>query len=270
MSLRLPAASRMTAWPVAVLPARKTVRISGFPAMAAPLAPTRDDVDHARREVLGHDPQHPTEPGGASSEGLTTTVLPASSAGATPRKPRWTGLFQGTITPVAPIGRRPVQMVPRRPSGRPAPAGAARPRREGPVRGLHGAVDVPGAAQSHLAGHLAGADGVDHRQPLRDVELLAGDEHRGADERGWGRGVERGRHAPRVSDAESRMPAIPLHPVPRQGTAQPCAWPAAACTGVVGNAVPPPSGRGPGCRRIEIDNAAATTHSSAAAYHAPS
>ena len=49
---------------------------------------------------------------GVSSAGLSTTVLPAASAGAKPHPAMIIGKFQGTITPTTPSGSRKVMSTP--------------------------------------------------------------------------------------------------------------------------------------------------------------
>lgn len=49
---------------------------------------------------------------GAFSDGLRTTVLPASSAGASLETTCWSGKFHGVIAPTTPIGSRTISEVP--------------------------------------------------------------------------------------------------------------------------------------------------------------
>ena len=112
--LRLPAAARTIAWPVAVEPVKATLSTSACSASAAPT------VDPLPVTML-------TTPGGRSSsarsspsrsaarlacsEGLSTTVQPAASAGASFHSEFESGPFQGTIDATTPMGSRSVEVI---------------------------------------------------------------------------------------------------------------------------------------------------------------
>ena len=68
------------------------------------------DVEHAGRDadLLGEPRRPRCIDAEVTSDGLTTTVLPAASAGATAIIVRKSGEFQGMITPTTPSGSRSV------------------------------------------------------------------------------------------------------------------------------------------------------------------
>jgi hypothetical protein len=91
---------------------------------------------------------------GVSSAGLSTTVLPAASAGANPQPAIGIGKFHGTMTPTTPSGSWKVT------SSRPAPGSAGRqPLRRGRVV-VEDVADVAGLP----AGVADGVPGVAHLQ----------------------------------------------------------------------------------------------------------
>jgi len=107
----VPAASRMIHWPTSVEPVKAILSTSGWRTSAAPAVapgpgttlsapggkPAASAISPSSRAVRG-----------VSCAGLSTTVQPAASAGATFQQARLRGKFHGTIAPTTPTGSRSV------------------------------------------------------------------------------------------------------------------------------------------------------------------
>ena len=76
---------------------------------AGRIAVARDHVDDARREArLDDELRELSVDVGVTSDGFTTTVLPAASAGKSFQPSSPSGVFQGVIAATTPIGSRTV------------------------------------------------------------------------------------------------------------------------------------------------------------------
>ena len=74
---------------------------------ACGLAEPVDDVEHTGRQLrLREHARQQVAVSGDHSAGLSTTVLPAASAGAIRHVDNISGAFQGMISPATPIGLR--------------------------------------------------------------------------------------------------------------------------------------------------------------------
>src|SRR5262249_48447430 len=102
--------ARATARPVAVPPVRAILPTSGWLTSASPVArrpgttfraPSGNPTSAASRATSIIDAD-------VTSDGFTTTVLPAASAGPAAIIVRNTGEFHGVITAITPIGSRSV------------------------------------------------------------------------------------------------------------------------------------------------------------------
>src|SRR5215468_12763142 len=104
------AASSATRRPTAVEPVNEITRGIGFEIKASPISldePTtmlrRPGGSPASSKIFASSRPPAT---GVYAEGLRTTALPRARAGPTARCERYSGKFQGLITPTTPTGRR--------------------------------------------------------------------------------------------------------------------------------------------------------------------
>src|SRR2546430_13736617 len=107
----VPAGSRWITWPTAVDPVKAILPTRGWRTSAAPaVAPGPGTTFRAPggRPAAGAFPPTSRAVGGVSWAGLSTTVHPAASAGATFHVARFKGKFHGTIAPTTPTGSRSV------------------------------------------------------------------------------------------------------------------------------------------------------------------
>ena len=119
------AALRMMPWPTAVEPVKQTLRTSGW---VTNRSPTTDPLPGSTVSTPSGMPASRAScprymaVSGVSSAGLSTTVLPAASAGASPQPAIGIGKFQGTMTDTTPRGSLKV-------TSRPPATGICRPKR---------------------------------------------------------------------------------------------------------------------------------------------
>ena len=101
------AATAITLLPVGVDPVRATLRIRGWVTIASPVPEPRTTLTtpSGRPPSIRASMQRSVARG-VVADGLSTTQLPAATAGATLLAASVSGKFQGTIAPVTPIGRR--------------------------------------------------------------------------------------------------------------------------------------------------------------------
>ena len=97
----------MMCWPTAVEPVKHTLRTAGW---VTNRSPTIEPLPGMTVKTPGGRPaSRPSSPSriavsGVSSAGLSTTVLPAASAGAKPQPAIGIGKFHGTMIPTTPSG----------------------------------------------------------------------------------------------------------------------------------------------------------------------
>ena len=105
------AAAVITAAPVATEPVNVTWATSGWSTTAAPVVsprPTRTPHVPRGSPASSSIPATARVDSGATSDGLTSTVLPAASDGATPRNIWLSGEFHGVMWATTPNGSRTV------------------------------------------------------------------------------------------------------------------------------------------------------------------
>ena len=101
------AALRMIPWPTAVDPVKQTLRTSGW---VTKRSPTTDPLPGSTVSTPSGMPASSAScpmsiaVSGVSSAGLSTTVLPAARAGASPQPAIGIGKFHGTMTDTTPSG----------------------------------------------------------------------------------------------------------------------------------------------------------------------
>ena len=109
MRFSVPAAWRMMCWPVRVLPVKAILSTSGCVISASPASVPMPDTmfttPGGKPAWLIRLPRY-SAVSGVCSAGLSTTVLPAASAGASFMTAMNSGKFHGTIWPMTPIGSR--------------------------------------------------------------------------------------------------------------------------------------------------------------------
>ena len=105
----------MIRWPTAVEPVKQTLRTSGCVTKRSPttvpLPGTTVKTPSGIPASRASSPRR-TAVSGVSSAGLSTTVLPAASAGAKPQPAIGMGKFHGTMMPTTPSGSRNVTSMP--------------------------------------------------------------------------------------------------------------------------------------------------------------
>ena len=97
----------MTDRPTSVEPVKHTLRTAGWATKRAPTTlplPGRISRTPSGRPASSASSPMRNALSGVSSAGLTTTVLPAASAGANPQAAIAMGKFHGTMTPTTPSG----------------------------------------------------------------------------------------------------------------------------------------------------------------------
>ena len=107
--LRVGAHCSSSSLPTAVLPVKLSLRTSGLPVSSAPIScglPTTTLKQPAGKPARSASSAMASADSGVSSAGLTTTVQPAASAGATLRAIIALGKFQGVIAATTPTGWR--------------------------------------------------------------------------------------------------------------------------------------------------------------------
>ena len=114
------AASRMISCPVIVSPVNATLPMPSCAAIDAPTVPPGPVT--TLRTPGGMPASRASSPSriavnGDALAGLSTTVLPAASAGPSFHEAMYIGKFHGTIAPITPIGSRSVSSMPGRPTG---------------------------------------------------------------------------------------------------------------------------------------------------------
>ena len=103
----LPAVASRMIRPTSVEPVKAILSTPGVRDDAPPVPPVAgDDVDDARREARrpGRSRRTASAVSDVNSAGLSTTVLPAASAGAIFQASISSGKFQGMIWPTTPTG----------------------------------------------------------------------------------------------------------------------------------------------------------------------
>ncbi len=122
--LRVPATARAIWRPTSVEPVNATLSTPGCPTTAAPVAPApgRMLTTPGGRSACWQISAKSIAVSGVVSAGLSTTVLPAASAGATFHASMSSGKFQGMTCPATPSGLRRRQARPTR-ACRPSPRG---------------------------------------------------------------------------------------------------------------------------------------------------
>ena len=119
--LTVGAAARATSIPARVEPVKETRSIPPWAAMAAP---TTGPSPSTRLKAPAGTPASCRMSAtmwaekGATSEGFSTTVQPAASAGASLAMSWFSGQFQGVIRPQTPTGSRRIRVAPRAVSNR--------------------------------------------------------------------------------------------------------------------------------------------------------
>ena len=116
---------RMICLPTPVEPVKHTLRTSGWVTKRSPTTAPRPGITVSTPS--GRPASSASSPSriavsGVSSAGLSTTVLPAASAGAKPQPAMGIGKFQGTMMPTTPSGSWKV-------TSRPPATGIWRPKR---------------------------------------------------------------------------------------------------------------------------------------------
>ncbi|MCY1432985.1 hypothetical protein D9M71_490030 [compost metagenome] len=103
--LRLRAPLSITRRPVAVEPVKVTLSMSGWEVIQGPKSSPPDTTltTPGGSSSLISSPSL-SEVSGVKGDGLSTTVLPATSAGASFQTASRTGKFHGTMAPTTPIG----------------------------------------------------------------------------------------------------------------------------------------------------------------------
>ena len=107
--VRLSAAALATARPVAVEPVNATLSTPGCAASAAPVSrdsPVTTLTTPGGKPASVTSDAKPSVEVGECSDGLTTTVQPAASAGASFQVISSSGEFHGVIAPTTPTGSR--------------------------------------------------------------------------------------------------------------------------------------------------------------------
>ena len=103
----LPASSRWIALPTSVEPVKATLSTSGCETSAAPVDPSPVTMltTPAGSSAWRRTSQNSSAVSGVVSAGLSTTVFPAASAGATFHASISSGKFHGITWPATPTGR---------------------------------------------------------------------------------------------------------------------------------------------------------------------
>ena len=97
----------MICWPTEVEPVKQTLRTAGWVTNRSPTTlplPGRTVNTCSGRPASSASSANRIAVSGVSSAGLSTTVLPAASAGAKPQPAIGIGKFHGTITLTTPSG----------------------------------------------------------------------------------------------------------------------------------------------------------------------
>ncbi len=105
--LRVPAMERAIILPTAVEPVKASLSMPGWSTIACPVgpAPVMMLTTPGGRSACWHTSAKSSAVSGVVSAGLSTTVLPHASAGATFQASMSSGKFHGTIWPTTPTGR---------------------------------------------------------------------------------------------------------------------------------------------------------------------